>query len=231
MLSEAALPSAAVRARLEPEWMDAPDADAADLERSLRFIRRINHALGYNRATARAIREIAGEPNSVLDVCCGSNDFAGATGWPTVGLDFHAGTLACATGTLVRGDALRLPFADGAFDVGVCQMALHHFDADDAATILREMTRVCRRGWVAADLLRRRRAALWIRLFTLTAGPMVRHDARLSVRQAWSPAEARQLGESVGATYREAFGHRFLLTRIHLHEQVQQATPATGPSS
>ncbi|MEM7807800.1 MAG: methyltransferase domain-containing protein [Planctomycetota bacterium] len=200
------------RVDLEPEWMDAPGVDEQELTRSLGFIRRINTLLRYNAATAHVVRDTFGEPASVLDVCCGSNDLAEQTGWPTVGLDFHGGTLKVATGRLVRGDALRLPFADDAFDVAVCQMALHHFEDDDVRQILSEMTRVTRRGWVAADLLRRRRAAMWIRLFTLFAGPMVRHDARLSVRQAWSPAEARSLGEAVGATYREHFGHRFTLT-------------------
>ena len=42
-----------------------------------------------------------------------------------------------------------------------------------------------------------------------------RHDARVSVKQAFSPAEARQLAVDAGveADYREVFGHRFLLLR------------------
>ena len=92
-------------------------------------------------------------------------------------------------------------------------MALHHFDAGDAATILREMNRVSRRGWVVADLLRRRRALAWITLFTLFADPMVRHDARTSVRQAWRREEVEALCDAAGVTaaYRETFGHRFIL--------------------
>ncbi len=204
------------RASLEPEWMDAPDADAASLERSLRYIRRINKMLGYNRATAKAIRRLAGDrPIRVLDVCCGSGDFAA---WcdDYVGLDVHQRTLGLAKpSTLVRGNAMSLPIADGAFDVAVCQMALHHFETKAASALLAEMSRVTTIGWIAADLLRRRRASLWIGLFTLTAGPMVRHDARLSVRQAWAPDQAKTLGRQHGATYRETFGHRFLLTKKH----------------
>jgi hypothetical protein len=153
----------------------------------------------------------------VLDVCCGSADFDdGSPGY--VGLDFHEGTLGIArewrpTATLVRGDALTLPFADGSFDVSVCQMALHHFSTGQAMRILGEMERVSRRGWVAADLLRRRRASAWIRLFPLAAGPMVKHDARLSVRQAWSVDEASDLAEHFGAAFKVTFGHRFLLVR------------------
>ena len=204
------------RARHVDEQMDAADADPAALRRSLAFIRRVNARLRYNHATARAVDGLGG--GSVLDVCCGSADFAAFANNPYVGLDFHPTTLDIARAwqpdaTLVRGDALRLPFGDGSFDVAVCQMALHHFDAADATTILKELDRVSRRGWVVADLLRRRRALAWITLFTLFSEPMVKHDARTSVRQAWRRREVEALCRDarVTATYRQTFGHRFLL--------------------
>ena len=198
----------------EAERMDAPDADPRELAGALAFIRRINRLLGYNAATRRAVGELGG--GSVLDVCCGSADFEHEGAY--VGLDFHATTLAVArerrpTAALVRGDARALPFGDGSFDVVVCQMALHHFDHGGVRAVCAEMGRVCRVGWVAADLLRRRRAGAWIRLFTLFSPEMVRHDARLSVRQAFSGAEARGLAREVGGVYRGAFGHRFLIVR------------------
>ncbi len=203
-----------------PEQMDAPAVDPAALRKALLFIRRINRLLRYNAATVKAIEELGGGSGSVLDVACGSADLAEHVG-DYVGLDFHATTVAMARewqprvvgAALVRGDALRLPFADNSFDVVVCQMFLHHLDTPAAASVLREMDRVSRCGWVAADLLRRRRASAWIGLFTLFAGSMVKHDARLSVKQAWSPAEARALGEPFGARYLEVFGHRFLLLK------------------
>ena len=194
--------------------MDAPDADPRELAKALAFIRRINRLLGYNAATRRAVAGLGG--GAVLDVCCGSADFE--HGGAYVGLDFHATTLAVARARrpgagLVRGDARGLPFADGSFDVVVCQMALHHFDHDAVRAVCSEMERVSRVGWVAADLLRRRRAGAWIRLFTLFSPEMVRHDARLSVRQAFSDREARGLAREVGGEYRPAFGHRFLIVR------------------
>jgi len=42
------------------------------------------------------------------------------------------------------GDAYRLPFTDGAFDIVTCRFAFHHFEAPDKA--LAEMSRVCRSG-------------------------------------------------------------------------------------
>ncbi len=42
------------------------------------------------------------------------------------------------------GDAEKLPFEDGSFDVVVCRFAYHHFE--DPPLVLAEMTRVCRAG-------------------------------------------------------------------------------------
>jgi SAM-dependent methyltransferase len=114
----------------------------------------------------------------------------------------------------VQANALRLPFADGSFDYALTSMFLHHLDDGAAAAVLREMARVARRGIVAADLLRRRRAYAWIHLLTVAAGPMVRHDARASVAQAFTRAEVLRLRDEAGvgfARYYRHFGHRFAL--------------------
>lgn len=209
------------RQRTVPEQMDAPAVHPDALRRALRFIRRINTLLGYNRATVRVLDNVGGG-GSILDVACGSADlFTYLPGHRYIGLDFHQTTLGIARdwqpgATLVRADALRLPFADDSVDIAVCQMALHHFETAQARQIVTEMERVTRRGWVVADLLRHRRALAWITLLTLFAGPLVRHDARTSVKQAWSPAEARALGKPYDAHYAETFGHRFLLVRRKL---------------
>jgi ubiquinone/menaquinone biosynthesis C-methylase UbiE len=47
-----------------------------------------------------------------------------------------------------RGDAERLPFGDGEFDVVVCRFAVHHFEHPDR--MLAEMSRVCRTGGTVA---------------------------------------------------------------------------------
>jgi hypothetical protein len=67
---------------------------------------------------------------------------------------------------------------------------------------------------IAADLLRHRRAYAWISLFTLWANPMVRHDARVSVAQAFTRSEVLRMRDAAGlgyARYRRHFGHRFAL--------------------
>ncbi|MDB5327299.1 MAG: Methyltransferase type 11 [Phycisphaerales bacterium] len=215
------------------EQMDAADVNAAELDEALRFIRRINHWLGYTRSTVGHLdRLTATLPKDqvlrVLDVATGSADvpraihaWARKRGLPVevIGLDLHAETLRSAAANapgvpLVRGDALALPFAAGAFDVAMTSMFLHHLPDDLATAVLREMNRVASHGVIAADLIRHRRAYRWISLFTAFSKPMLRHDARVSVRQAFTLAEAERLRDSAGlsnARVFKHFGHRFVI--------------------
>jgi SAM-dependent methyltransferase len=96
----------------------------------------------------------------VLDLGCGEgrhvHAFHLAPGVQTVGLDADGPSLAKAAagvemlgagkeGTLlIRGDAYRLPFDDGAFDVVVCSEVLEHLGEVDAA--LAEIGRVLKSG-------------------------------------------------------------------------------------
>jgi ubiquinone/menaquinone biosynthesis C-methylase UbiE len=102
-----------------------------------------------------------GGGESVLDVGCGTGvllprlaDAVGPTGRVT-GLDRSSGFLARAHRrlveagiedrvTLVRGDALALPFPNGSFDVVHVERVLMHLDDPDAA--IRELARVARPG-------------------------------------------------------------------------------------
>ena len=226
------------RRLMRPERMDDPAADAAELRHSLAFIRRVNTLLGYNRSTVRHLARFSrtwegDRPVTVLDVATGSGDlprviarWARRRGFDVrvVGVDLHETTLREASALtppwqyphvrFLRADALRLPFADGSFDYATTGHFLHHLGDDDAVAAVREMARVARRGLVVADGLRHRRAYAWITLFTLLSGPMVRHDARASVAQAFTKAEVLRLRERAGigfARYHRHFGHRFAL--------------------
>ncbi len=220
----------------EPEWMDADGVDPRQLRRSLTFIRRVNALFGYTRATLRHLERFSarwtrGERIEILDLATGSADVPLAiVRWGSrrgfdvrvVGIDRHAKTIHAAQEAtareprirIVQGDALNLPFAAGSFDYAICSMFLHHLSDADAMTVLRSMGEVARRGIIAADLLRHRRAYAWISLFTLAANPIVRHDARVSVRQAFNRDEVLALRERAGlgfAHYHRHFGHRFVL--------------------
>ena len=199
----------------EAEWMDADDVDPAALRRALRFIRRVNRTLGYNRHVAASV-----PPGPVLDVATGSADLCEYLPNDCVGLDRHAETLAVAAEwapdvPLIRGDALTLPFGDDAFDTCTCGMFLHHLDPPQRRRVIDEMLRVAQRRVVIADLLHNRRATAWIHLLTLAADAMTRHDARTSVRQAMTWADAQALAAEYAdrdPMLRRTFGHRFVLT-------------------
>ena len=222
--------------RRDEEWMDRSDVDPAELLRSLVYIRRVNTWLRYTRATIGHLARFSrgwmrGEPIHIVDFATGSADVPRATlRWAgrhghdvrVVGIDLHPLTARAALDgqpreprlSIVRADALRAPFADGSFDYALCSMFLHHLSDDDAVRVLREMDRVARRGIIAADLLRTRRAYAWISLFTLLARPMIKHDARVSVAQAFSAAEVEGIGRAAGvdyARYHAHFAHRFAL--------------------
>ena len=52
----------------------------------------------------------------------------------------------------MRGDGLRLPFADRSFDAAYTVLTLHHFRDDAAVCLLQDMARVARRLVVVNDL-------------------------------------------------------------------------------
>jgi 2-polyprenyl-3-methyl-5-hydroxy-6-metoxy-1,4-benzoquinol methylase len=224
--------------RREAEWMDAPDADPKLLARSLGFIRAINFFLQYTRATLGHLKRFSGEWKEgetiwILDVATGSGDVPVAIiRWAkrrglrvrVAGVDLHHQTLLAAMGNcagkgigLVRGDATRLPFADGAFDYVLTSMFLHHLDEPTAVAVLAEMDRVASRGIIAADLLRSRRAYFWISLFTTFSNSMVKHDARVSVSGAFNEAELLWCCDAAGTGYLKPyrhFGHRLVLAGV-----------------
>ena len=220
----------------EPEWMDADGVDPRELRRSLSFIRRVNALFGYTRATLSHLARFSagwkpGERIEIVDLATGSADvplaiarWGASRGFDVrvTGVDRHLETIRAARDAvareprvrIVQADALHLPFAPDSFDYAMCSMFLHHLSDDEAETVLRAMGAVARRGVIAADLLRHRRAYAWISVFTALANPIVRHDARVSVRQSFSKPEILALRDRAGVgftTYHRHFGHRFVL--------------------
>ena len=100
----------------------------------------------------------------------------------------------------VRGDALRLPFADSEFDYVMCSLFTHHFVDGQVVRILREMRRVARRRIFVIDLHRHPVAYL---LYT-TLGKLVlknrllRHDGALSILRSFKANELLELAQRAG---------------------------------
>ncbi|MFN7971774.1 MAG: class I SAM-dependent methyltransferase [Acidobacteriota bacterium] len=100
--------------------------------------------VGYVRSVLSIPRDA-----SVLEVASGSGVFSEPLAREFPGLtcvDFAHGMLAASTwGRRCQADAMRLPFADGSFDLVFEANLLHH--VPDAAGAVREIARVARR-WV-----------------------------------------------------------------------------------
>jgi ubiquinone/menaquinone biosynthesis C-methylase UbiE len=102
----------------------------------------------------------------------------------------------------VRGDALRLPFASGAFDYAMCSLFTHHFRDEACVQVLAEMARVAARRVYVIDLHRHPVAYY----FYTTAGRLllhnrlVREDGALSILRSFRPRELRVLAERAGLT-------------------------------
>jgi ubiquinone/menaquinone biosynthesis methyltransferase len=118
---------------------------------------------GWRRKTVAALGEVRGR--RVLDICAGTLDLAEMAeraGAQVIGADFAQAMLlrgrAKVTAPLVRADAMKLPFADGAFAGAMCGFGLRNLD--DPLAGLREARRVLAPGarLVVLDLFRPRRA-------------------------------------------------------------------------
>jgi 2-polyprenyl-3-methyl-5-hydroxy-6-metoxy-1,4-benzoquinol methylase len=221
------------------ERLDVP-LPAADLAASLADIERLNAWLGGHRLTLTEIAgRIAALPRDrrviVVDVGGGRGDLAlHLVAWArrdgrslrVLVLDRDAATAAlarrhCAHApevTVIQGDATALPLREGAVDVAVSVLTLHHLDPSGAATMLAAMRAAARDGIVVNDLLRGRLAWLTVWLVTrvFACHPVSRHDGPLSVRRAYSVPELVTLAEKAGlgrfAVRRVPFLVRVLLT-------------------
>ena len=204
------------------ELMDDPEVDPGQLERSLQDLRAVNRWLGGNRVVVHHLRRILPRLPSgtirLLDVATGSADVpVHLVRWARrrsvrlelLATDAHPQTLSLAREhtlgepeiDVAQANALDLPYGDGSFDITLCATALHHFSRDDAVRVLRELGRVARYAVIVSDLRRSRLALAGARLLAATlwrSNPVTRHDGPLSVRQAFTAGELRELAQLAG---------------------------------
>jgi ubiquinone/menaquinone biosynthesis C-methylase UbiE len=201
-----------------PELMDLPNQDEKALRSDLENLARLNRTFGGRKAVETVFHNLADKTRSLLliDLASGYGDHgrnllglakARQHDVTIVAVDFQFQTLQIARQAtpskkmfFVQADARQLPFRNQAADLAFCSLALHHFAEHDALTVLREMARVGRRGTACVDLVRSRLATFCIWLLTtfIIRDPMVRHDARLSVRRAFTDEEMRSLAHRAG---------------------------------
>ena len=209
------------RRSYELEHLDKGDYTPEEYEGCLSELRRVNRWLGDSRALHRSVLPDIGRDRlgefSLLDVGAGTGELLREVAlWSRrrgtkarlVGLELNgraaAGLAEESRGfweiESVRGDALRLPFAAGAFDYVMCSLFTHHFRDDACVRVLAEMARVAARRVYVIDLHRHPVAYY----FYTTAGRLflhnrlVREDGALSILRSFRPPELRGLAGRAG---------------------------------
>jgi SAM-dependent methyltransferase len=94
----------------------------------------------------------------------------------------------------VVADVLAPPFADDSFDVVTCSLFLHHFSGERALRLLETMSDLARTAVLISDLERGRLAYWFVRILSLFAkSRLTKHDAKISVQQAYTASELQDL--------------------------------------
>ena len=110
---------------------------------------------------------------------------------------------------LVQCDILALPFTDDEFELAINNLSLHHFSWDNAVAIIKAIYKSARLGFFIIDLHRSRIAHTVIFLLTrsFTRNRLTRYDAPVSVMNAFTPSEFRQLAKQAEIKTFEVYRH------------------------
>jgi ubiquinone/menaquinone biosynthesis C-methylase UbiE len=204
----------------ELEHLDKGDYTAAEYERCIVELQRVNRWLGDARALRTSlIADITRDrldTFSVLDVGAGSGELLRVVAdWATnnqvdahlTGVELNARSAraiaehsASIRINSVRANAFLLPFADNQFDYLICSLFLHHFESDQAVEILRELHRVAQREVVIIDLHRHPIAYYFYTTIgkLLFHNRLIREDGALSILRGFKPDELKSIAEQAG---------------------------------
>jgi len=185
------------------ELMDDPGVSSQELESALCELETINRWLGgYNTTrigVGRLTRGLAEDtPISILDIGAGGTDLQAilrplCRRFEVTALDVNPRMREFATrhghaSEVVIGSAHRLPYPDRSFDIVHASLFLHHCTDVEAIGLLQHAARIARLGVVVNDLHRHALALAGITVLTalFARSPIVRYDARVSVRRAFT---------------------------------------------
>ena len=223
---------------LRDELLDLDDAPYEEVRDSLQDVATVNRYLSGYRVLLKHVEPFlkshkADRPFRVLDAATGSADqpvalvkLARRIGVPIhiTAIDINAKMLKLAREEiasypeirLVQCDILSLPFQEESFDLSVNSLSLHHFSWEKAVAILRSIYEVGRLGMVVNDLHRSRiaHAAIFILTRIFTRNRLTRYDAPVSVMNAFTPKEFRELARQAEIEPHEI--HRHFPYRIAL---------------
>jgi 2-polyprenyl-3-methyl-5-hydroxy-6-metoxy-1,4-benzoquinol methylase len=227
----------------ETELMDRSQPVSPELENDLRNLRHLNcyfGSYGLIRAFLRCWLKPGGTYR-ILDVATGSGDIPRMmVDWARKrsisvkidAVDLQPSTLEIARRlsegypeiNFIRGD-VRTFEEQFTYDFVHCSLALHHFSDSDAVRLLRRMRALSHDKILVSDLERSHftQLAVWLVTSTVFRQPMTVHDARLSVRRAFSFGEMEALAHEAGWSN---FRHRrFFPARQALWLRVEDLAP------
>jgi len=229
--------------RILPELLDLPPDTYTreEFEGALSDLTRVNHYLGSVRAVLKHLAALHAETAdggfTLLDVATGAADIPVAIAkWgrqagirvDITAVDLHTKSIGIARRrcepypeiTLAVADGFALPFANQRFDYVLLSKTAHHFTDEQVSRMIREFSRVARRGYIIVDLERSRVAYCIIYLLTrfFTRNRLSRSDGPLSVLKAYTPGElaalASRSGTSIFTVSREPFWLLVLAGRV-----------------
>ncbi len=208
------------------EWMDTTPLSPRDTRGALGFLELTNRYFGGARAILRHLTSWSGrwpaeKTVRLLDVGTGGADIPRAiAAWARrtgrtvhiTAIDLVPEIVALArarVGTdpmisIVERDVFALDPAEGRFDYVTASLFFHHVGGRTVET-LAALDRLATRGLIISDLARTPAAlaGVWI-LSRLAGNAVVRHDAPLSVRRAFTRAELAQAATHAGLSYLRA---------------------------
>jgi ubiquinone/menaquinone biosynthesis C-methylase UbiE len=194
-----------MRRVVTPELLDSDSGTPAELERSLRDLRRINRWFGGIRTTRRMLEKVTARADggelTLLDVGAGSGDVSLAsaralrprTRVRVILLDRIAAHMPRNGTPRVAADALTLPFRDASFDLVTCSLLLHHLERDQIVRFVDEALRVARVAVLLNDLRREPLHLAAVYAGFPLFGRLSRHDGVASVRRSYTPGEIRSV--------------------------------------
>ena len=205
----------------QPELMDRPDLEPALHRRALRALGRLNYFSRTSSAIWNVLRQFqpasVGQPLRVLDVACGGGDvairLAQRARLENRNVQF-TGIDTSETAIQYGRDRAALREVDVKFetsnvfeqalpedqDVVISTLFLHHLNPTDGVGLLRRMGESAKQGIIIDDLRPTRLGYFlaWTACQLLSRSHIVHNDGPMSVRAAYTPAEAIELANRAG---------------------------------
>ena len=193
------------------EILDSPSCPAAEAQKSLRDLSRVNRWFGGVATTRSLIEDVAAATGqkhfSLLEVASGFGEVprTAAQHLANRGISLEITDLDRFGSHLQPGhrsvvaDALAIPFRDSSFDLVSCSLFAHHLQPQELIRFANEALRVCRCAVLINDLIRDPlHLALVYAGFPLMRSSVSRRDGVASVRRAYVPEEMQKMLASVG---------------------------------